>query len=88
MSECDLCNQEAPVSNGTVMNKLSSGGLVKLCSKCWDKLDSPSGVCALCQVEVSTDPSKNVGVNENRCPEASRGGIICSDCRRIIDWNH
>jgi hypothetical protein len=82
---CDLCNEESDLIEGTFFKRSSHGGIVKLCSDCWNKLDQPR--CALCgTTDLPEDEAKRHTVTENA--EDPRGGYACDSCRNILDWNH
>jgi hypothetical protein len=83
--ECDLCNEEAELIDGTFFKRMSSGGMVKLCDSCWDMIDRPR--CALCgtaDLPESEDRRHTIGEQK----EDPRGGFVCNTCRNVLDWNH
>ena len=88
MSECDLCNENRELIEGTFFKRSSSGGLAFLCRECWEKLDSVDDGCCLCRGDVPDDPKRRHTIHVNARPENAKGGCVCNDCRRILDFNH
>lgn len=85
MAECDLCNEDTTLIEGTFMKRSDHGGIVKLCDGCWSRLDRPR--CVLCgTTDLPEDPMRRHSIAENN--EEGRGGAVCDSCRNILDWNH
>jgi len=85
MAECDLCNEESSLIEGTFFKRSDHGGIVKLCDDCWDRLDQSR--CALCgTTDLPDDHLRRHTIGENK--EDGRGGAVCNLCRSILDWNH
>jgi hypothetical protein len=81
---CDLCNQDKKIIDGTFVHG-STSGPVELCNNCWTKLDEVDDGCSLCRIELLEDTSCKSTITENK-PQG-RGGCVCDDCRRILDFN-
>jgi hypothetical protein len=83
---CDLCNEDRELIVGTFFKRSDHGGIMKLCTECWEKLASVNNGCALCRGELPEDPKRrHTAYQQGNEPI---GGPVCNDCRRILDWNH
>ena len=82
---CDLCNEGESVSEGTLMKKMSSGGMVYLCQKCWNQVSRDR--CGLCgSPDIAQEFELQNTVSENA--KDGRTAPICTKCRNILGWNH